>query len=352
MTERDAFVRLHVGTYDKAGGAGLVAVNYGPEGGWTIGSTYDGARNASFGVYSPRFGLHYFVDEQAEGAVGAHREAEAGWVRVAWSKTGGAEPCYVSLDPAEKYLAVANYASGSVALFALDPATGIPREPPTTRQNHGAGPVTDRQDGPHAHCALFSRDGRWLYHVDLGTDQVLAYPLTVENGSLGEPIIAYQAPRGAGPRHLVFHPRLPIAFLVSELAGTLTMLEVGDGSFAERQTVTTAPADYSGENLGGHLALNEAGDRIYVTNRGHDSIAVFALGDAGMTLLQHVSSGGASPRFFLLMEAERLLVLANEESGNLTAFRVESDGLLLPLAGDLPLPGAVFLTKATGADGK
>ena len=148
------------------------------------------------------------------------------------------------------------------------------------RQNHGAGQINDRQDGPHAHCALFGGDGRWLYHVDLCTDQVLAYLLIAENGSLSEPIVAYQSARGAGPRHLVLHPRLPIAFLVSELGGTLTMLQVGDGSFAERQTGTTAPADYSGENLGSYLELNEAGNRIYVTKRGHDSVAVFALGDA------------------------------------------------------------------------
>jgi 6-phosphogluconolactonase len=351
MTERDGTVRLHVGTYDKAGGGGLVAVSYSMERGWAAGEVYGGARNASFGVYSPRFDLHYFVDEQANGAVGAHRETGAGWTCLASSKTNGAEPCYASLDSAQEYLAVANYGSGSVALFALNPRTGIPCEPPTVRQNHGAGPVADRQDGPHAHCAVFGRDGRWLYHCDLGTDQVLAYPLAAANGALGEPVIAHRAPRGAGPRHLVFHPRLPMAFLVSELAGTLTMLETGNRSLAERQTVITAPADYMGENLGGHLALNAEGDRIYVTNRGHDSIAVFALDDARMTLLQHVPSGGASPRFFLLMEPERLLVLANEENGNLTAFRIESDGRLLPLPGDFPLPGAVFLTEARRGGG-
>src|SRR3978361_250181 len=114
-------LRLHVGTYSKAGGLGLTTVRGGTN--WEVEGAYDGARNASFGAYSARFGLHYFVDEQADGAVGAHRETAAGWTRVASAKTGGAEPCYVSLDSAQEYLAVANYGSGNVALFALDPHT-------------------------------------------------------------------------------------------------------------------------------------------------------------------------------------------------------------------------------------
>jgi 6-phosphogluconolactonase len=342
-------VRLYAGTYASDGGAGLASVSYTADAGWTAGASYKGARNASFGVYSPRFGLHYLVDEQSDGAVGAYRETTEGWRAIARVGTDGAEPCYLALDREEKWLAVANYGSGSIALFALGPESGAPSETPILQRNEGSGPVADRQDGPHAHCALFGPDGRWLYHVDLGTDEVLAHPFDHDRGSLGERILAYRAPAGAGPRHIVFHPHLPIALLVCELAATLTVLRVGDGTLAAQRTVSTAPADFAGDNLGGHLALNTAGDRVYVTNRGHDSIAVFALDDAGdLDLLQHVPSGGASPRFFLFLEAERLLVLANEEGGNLRAFAIADDGKLSPLPGDLALPGAVFIAVARG----
>jgi 6-phosphogluconolactonase (cycloisomerase 2 family) len=338
-------LRLHVGTYSKAGGLGLTTVRGGTN--WEVEGAYDGARNASFGIYSARFGLHYFVNEQTDGAIGAYRDGSSGWEQMARLPTQGAEPCYVALNGHETLLAVANYASGSIALFTLDPETGMPRGPVAVAENHGSGPVPDRQDGPHAHCVSFSPDGLWLFHVDLGSDEVLAYPIDNDAGVLGDAVTAYRAPPGSGPRHLLFHPRRPIALLVSELAATLTMLDVAGDRLTARHIVSTAPEGFIASNLGGHLALNRAGDRVYVTNRGHDSIAVFALRDDGApTLLQHIPSRGASPGFFLLLEAEALLVLANEEGNNLVAFEIAVDGTLRALSVNLMLPGAVFVTEA------
>jgi 6-phosphogluconolactonase (cycloisomerase 2 family) len=338
-------LRLHVGTYSKAGGLGLTTICSGTN--WKVEGAYDGASNASFGAYSARFGLHYFVDEQADGAVGAYRERSSGWEQVARLPTHGAEPCYVALNGPETLLAVANYASGSIAVFTLDPETGMPRGPLALVENRGSGPVPDRQDGPHAHCVSFSPDGRWLFHVDLGSDEVLAYSIDDKAGVPGDAVVAYRAPPGSGPRHLLFHARRPIALLVSELAATLTVLDVAGDSLTARHIVSIAPEGFTGSNLGGHLALNRAGDRAYVTNRGHDSIAVFALdGEGEPTLLQHIPSRGASPRFFLLLEDEELLVLANEEGNNLVAFKVATDGTLSALSANLTLPGAVFVARA------
>ncbi|MBU3077845.1 lactonase family protein [Sphingomonas quercus] len=339
-------VTLHVGTYDKGGGEGLVTIGFSPDEGWSVDATIGEIRNASYGASSARFGLHYLVDEQADGALLACREGRP-WRVLARLATQGAEPCYASLDPAERWLAVANYGSGDIALFALHPDTGLPLVPPTIRRHHGSGPVASRQDGPHAHCVLFARDGRVLYHVDLGSDVILAHPVDPRAGFVGEARIAYRAPPGAGPRHLVFHPHLPLALLVCELAATLTLFDVADGRLTERVTVATAPPGWTGENLGGHLALNQAGDRAYATNRGHDSVAVFALDDHGApTLLQHVQSGGVSPRHFLLLETAGLLVLANEESATLFAFRIEADGRLSPCSEPFHLAGAAFVLAA------
>lgn len=335
--------RLYLGTYAQGGGAGLHALHRSPDSGWSVGDADSVAQNASFGAYSARHDLYYFVDEQTAGGLCALRETGHGWEQVARVPTHGAAPCYVALNGDHSALAVANYGSGSIALFRLDGA-GLPIEPPVVRRNTGSGPVEDRQDGPHAHCVCFSPDQRWLYHVDLGTDQVLAYAFDPVAGTIGERSIAYQAPPGSGPRHLVFHPILPFALLVSELASTLTVFQTDNGSLVERQTVTTLPADFSGESLGGHVSLDNAGDRVYVTNRGHDSVAVFAWDTAGaLELLQHVPSGGASPRAFVLLEAERQLVLANEASGNITAFEIRENGTLAPLDTGLAVAGAVFL---------
>lgn len=338
--------RLHVGTYDRGGGAGLYPVDYSAATGWSVGEPCVEARNASFGACSARHGLHYFVDEHAEGALGVFRTSPTGWEQLARVPTHGAQPCYVALNGDENMLAVANYGSGCVALFRLDDATGLPVNSPVVRTNAGGGPVADRQEAPHAHCVTFNRNQRWLYHVDLGTDEILAYPL---NSADDAPRLAYQAPAGSGPRHLAFHPILPFAILVSELASTLTVLQVEEGRFYARQTISTLPEHSHSDSLGGHLSLNAAGDRAYVTNRGHDSIAVFAWSDIGvLRLLQHVSSGGASPRAFVLLEAERQLVLANEEAGNVTGFDLQPDGTLSPWSAALPLPGAAFVMIVPG----
>lgn len=168
-------LRLHVGTYARNGGAGLYPLSRSPAGEWSLGAPYGQAQNASFGTYSARHDIYYFVDEQAKGALGAYRETADGWSQVARIPTLGDEPCYVALNADQSCLAAANYGSGSIALYRLDAATGLPLEPPEVRVNSGSGPNSDRQDGPHAHCVCFSRDQRWLYVADLGTDEVLAY---------------------------------------------------------------------------------------------------------------------------------------------------------------------------------
>jgi len=342
MTTPGGELRLHAGTYARNGGAGLRTVARDAAGTWSLGPAFTQATNASFGTYASRHDLYYFVDEQA-GALNVLCNRN-GWERLARLSTMGEQPCYVALSADQDWLAVANYGSGSIALFRLDPQTGLPFNSPDFRQHGGRGPVASRQDGPHAHCVCFGPDQKWLYHVDLGTDEVLAYPFAAGSQWLGRARRAYKAPAGAGPRHLVFHPRAPLALLVSELASTMTVLEVGDGILVARQTRPTLPLDFDGGSLRGQLSLNSAGDRFYGTNRGHDSIAVFAWnGDGLPELLQHVPSGGASPRAFVLLEAERQLVLANEEGGNLTFFDVREDGTLSCTGVDLPLPGAAFL---------
>lgn len=335
-------VRVRVGTYADGGGAGLCTLRHDEVNGWAVGEADPAIRNASFATYSARHRLYYIVDEQADGAVGVYRKTAAGLERVARVATLGAEPCYIALNHQEDMLAAANYGSGSIALFRLDP-DGVPFAPPVVRANSGAGPVADRQAEPHAHCVCFGPDDRWLYHVDLGTDQIIAYPVDRATRQLGAPAIAFAAPPGSGPRHLVFHPTLPLALLASELASTLSVLQVDGGTLVVRDTVSTVPDEGARASLCGHLTFDAAGARAYVTNRGQDSVAVFACDAAGgLTLLQHVPSGGRSPRAFVLLEAERQMLLANEEDGSIAAFALDADGRLSPTGAPIALAGAAF----------
>lgn len=340
---------LHVGTYAESGGPGLVPLVLEADGRVTIGEPYAAAANASFAARSARRDLDYLVDEAA-GMVGVHRREGSGWRELARFPSGGKGPCYVTLDAEEGRLAIANYESGHAALFELGP-DGVPQGPPSLFRSPGSGPVAERQEGPHAHCVRFAAGGEALYLVDLGADRVLRVDLGPEG--FAEPGVAYRAPAGSGPRHLLFHPARPLAVLVSELASTLTLLELGgDGSLRPLQIVSTLPPGFSGENLAGHLEFGDAGARLYVSNRGHDSIAVFGLdtpsGAGGwIELLQHVPSGGQHPRHFERINGPTLpnggLVVAHERDGRLCILPLTEEGELEPPGPGLRVPGACFV---------
>jgi 6-phosphogluconolactonase len=332
---------LFVGTYSNAGGAGLYPLRR-AAGVWSLGEPFAGAANASYGACSARRGVHYLLDEQREGMLGVFRHDRGAWQALARVPTGGREPCYAALSPDENWLAVANYGSGSLALFRLDDA-GLTGEPVAVRPHSGHGPNAERQDGPPAHCAVISPDANWLYQPDLGTAEIRAFAYDPARGLTGVERTAGRAPAGSGPRHLVFHPRQPIALLVSELASSLTVLDVGDGTLTERQCISTLPDGFDGDSLGGHLALNAAGTRAYVTNRGHDSIAVFAVDGGTLSLIGHTPSGGPSPRFFALLEDQPTLLVAHEEGNSVGVFDVHDDGTLAQSAWvDVPGPAFIF----------
>lgn len=340
-------VRLHVGTYSQAGGRGLYPVDYDSATGFWVGPAFADAANASFGAWSPRHRLLYLVDEQAGGAIGAYRRADARWEQLRRTTTNGREPCFLELAPDQQRLAVANYSSGSVALLELDD-NGLPGEAAALFANEGSGPDAERQAGPHIHCVRFDASGRWLYAVDLGTDSILRFDLAHDR-ALEHPYLAYRCDAGAGPRHLLLHPHEPLALLLCELDSTLSLLDVAASGITLRSTVATASGGMA-DNLGGHLAIDSGGTRVYVTNRGQDSIAVFALDPAARTLepLQHIASAGASPRFTLLLEDLGLLFVANEEGNTLAAFTVRADGTLAATGHAAALPAPVYIVRDPG----
>lgn len=341
MTEAHPPLHIGIGTYRGGGGDGIAALCLGADGSWQHGEPYRAAPNASFSVHAPRLGLQYIVDEAASGSVGVHRVTDRGWEKLASVAVEGAAPCHIALDRSETRLAVANYASGSITLLRLDPRTGLPAGPVQVHANQGSGPNAARQEAPHAHWVGFSPDGHWLYQTDLGTDEILAFPIDAA-GTLGAAQRAYRARPGSGPRHLLLHPWLADrAYLIGELDNTLSVLERDGGTFTHRATVSTLPRDWRGDSITAHVAVNRTGDRLYVSNRGHDSIAVFALDAAGHpTLLEHSATGGAYPRFFTLLETARLMVVAHEKSQTVTTLTIGADGRLTATGVSIPITGA------------
>ncbi len=346
--------RLIAGTYAREGGKGLYPIA-GEGDRWRVGTPVTGIADASFGIGGGPGGMWYLVREQAQGEVSAYATGWAtGWDRRATVSTGGADPCHLALDRPSACLAVANYSSGSVAFIQLDRRTGVPA--PATVFRHadtgigagmGSGKDHDRQEAPHAHWVGFSPDRRWLHAVDLGADAIFAYRFDPQARSVAPPVVAWRAPAGAGPRDIARHPRQPLAYVVCELSNALYTLDArSDGHFVTRHSISTLPKGYTGASQAAHIAIDRAGRRLYVSNRGHDSIAVFALNAAGVpTLLQHIASGGHWPRVFALLDDERQLVVGNERSGTLVVFRVAGDGRLAATGETLSVPGIVFLGR-------
>lgn len=300
-----------IGTYEKAGGAGLVPLD-------SPGDAMGAVRNASFAVASPATGVIYTVNEQDEGEVHAWRHQDGAWTSLGHTPSGGKAPCFLALSPDGTMLAVANYGDGRVGVIDLDRDQGHLLGLTHVMREQGNGPDPERQDGPHAHCVAFTPDGARLLHVDLGLDRIFAWP---PDGSGGAECV-FEAPPGSGPRHLAFLADGQRALLLTELSARLFLLEWDGTRFIQRDAKPALPEPFEGENLGGHLAVMEDGS-VLVSNRGHDSVASFAVVDGRLRSMWWEKTGGSSPRHFAA--GDGVLVVAHEKDG---------------IVATLPLPGA------------
>lgn len=329
---------LWVGTYQAKGGKGLYPLV--PAGdGFQSGEPVPAIANASYGVWCSRHRTCYFVDEQEAGRVTAWARTDDGrWRERGFCGSGGALPCYLALHPERRFLALANYGDGSLAVIALDPETGRIAELVDVVRHAGRGADPKRQASPHVHCVVFAERGEALYAVDLGLDRVMRYEL--QDGRLGKGEVAFEAPPGSGPRHLVLDHGAGHAWLISELSAELTLLQERGRSFVPVDAIATAtvPQPSGGANLGGHLALSGDGG-VLVTNRGHDSLVAFDLRDGGIAMRGWRPTGGRSPRYFL-RNGRRVLV-AHEESGEVT--EIAGPGAEQTSTRRWTVPGAAFL---------
>ncbi len=324
---------LLIGTYAHLGGRGACPLHL-RDGTWTLGDPLPAIADASWGVRMADGG-YLFVGERDEGEV---LRTDAALTVTNRFASGGAAPCHLAMAPDGCRCAVANYGDGRVAL--LDPDTG-------RRIDHasdGHGPNAQRQEGPHAHWVGFDPDRGRLHSIDLGSDAIRA--LALDGDSFGDAATVYLAPAGSGPRHLAWHRWLSVAYLISELAATLTILDRTGETWRARAILPTLPPGVDADTLGGAIALNAAGDRLYVTNRGHDSIVAFAVdADGDLSYLDHCPSGGASPRFLLPLEDIAALVVANEEGGNIGIVSLDPHGGFSGEMRTIAIPGAVFAIR-------
>jgi 6-phosphogluconolactonase len=260
--------------------------------------------------------------------------------------SGGADPCYISFDRSGKFLLVANYTGGSVSTFPIA-ADGRLGPASAFVQHKGAGPNKERQEGPHAHFIAASADNHFVFVVDLGLDEVLVYRFSPTSGALvpSNPPFAKVAP-GAGPRHLAFAPNGKFAYVLSEVNSTVTAFSFSskDATFTALQSLPTIPKNFTGHNDTAEIVVHPSGKFLYASNRGRDSIAVFAIDQSKGTLTQtgDFPTTGKTPRNFALDPSGNFLLAANQESNNIAIFRIDqTTGALTATGQTVSVPAPV-----------
>jgi len=311
--------------------------------------------NPSFLAVHPNGRVLYAVSEMREGTVAAFAidPATGQLAKIGERSSGGSGPCYLSVDHSGRVLMVANYNSGTLEALALD-KNGNFGDGTFTVAHHGSSVNPQRQRGPHAHSIDPSPDNRFAIADDLGMDKVMVYRLNTEKPALepNEPP-AFDVKPGSGPRHFAFAPNGKFAYVISELASTVTALawDGERGKLTEVQTVSTLPEDFQGQSTAAEIAVHPSGKFVYGSNRGHDSIAVFAVDGAKGTLkpVERVPSGGSVPRGFAVDPSGRWLIAANQQSNNAVLFRIDKKtGKLTPSGTTLAIgsPVSVLLVAA------
>jgi len=263
----------------------------------------------------------------------------------------GADPCYITVDKTGKYVLVANYTGGSVAVFPVL-ADGKLGEASAFVQHIGKGTNPARQEGPHAHSIDLSLDNRFAMVDDLGLDQLLVYKFDSAKGSLtpnDPPFTKIEA--GSGPRHFVLRPDGKFAYVISEMAHTVTVFsnDAVNGKLQVLQTITTLPKDFTGRNDDAEIEVHPSGKFLYASNRGDDSIAIYTIDPSKGTLTQVgiVHTGGKEPRSFEIDPTGTLLFAENQNSNTVVLFKIDAKtGQLTPTEKVLEVASPVCLKFA------
>jgi 6-phosphogluconolactonase len=238
----------------------------------------------------------------------------------------GEGPAHIALDRSGKFALISNYDRGSIAVFPVlqDGRLG---EATAFVQHQGSSVNKERQAGPHAHAAAFSPDNRFVIVADLGLDQLLAYRFDAAHGTLGsDPQIVRAVPM-AGPRHLVFDPTGQHLYVINEMESTVVAYayDAANGTLSELQIVSALPKGFLRTSEAAEIEMHSSGRFLFASNRGDDSIAVFAVNakDGTLTPLEIDSTGGKTPRNFVLDPTGAWLLAANQDSDTIVVFRVD-----------------------------
>jgi 6-phosphogluconolactonase len=275
----------------------------------------------------------------------------------------GEDPCYLSFDKTGKYLLVANYTSGTIAVFPILEDGRLGQHTALLKNAGALGPKKERQEGPHAHWIEATAHNHFVYVADLGLDRVLIYKFDATKGSLtpGEtspskaspdkappldPFSAKLAP-GAGPRHVAFAADGKFIYVLGEIQSTVTVFaNAAQNTYRSVQQISLLPKGFMGRNDAAEIAVPTSGKFLYASNRGEDTIAVFAIDPQKGTLthIENVPTQGKEPRHFAIDPTGRYLLAENQNSNTIVEFRIDATtGRLTPTGEVVHVPSPVCL---------
>ncbi len=267
-----------------------------------------------------------------------------------YRESKGRGPSYVSVEKTGHYVLDANYGGGYIEIHSLAADGSLDRQ--TAFVQHEGSSVHQRQDKPYAHWIRTDPTNRFALVADLGTDKIVVYKFDEKTGKVtpNEPAFAKLA-GGSGPRHLAFHPNGQWLYAVQELSNEVVAFkwDAKKGALTQFQRVKTLPADFTGQSTAAEIAIRHDGKFLYTSNRGDDSLVVYAI-DANsgeLTLRQRVASRGKVPRYFTFDPTQKWLIVSNQEGGNVSVFSVDgASGELKPVGEPVAIPkpmAVVFL---------
>ena len=341
---------LFTGTYTGSGSKGIYVYQFDASNGTaSLLSNTDSVANPSYLTVSNDGKYVYAVNETHPGYVSSFsfNKKNAALSFINSQPTGGFDPCYVANDNSGKWLMVANYTGGSVAVFPVS-KDGSLQPSSQLIQDSGSSINKERQEKAHVHSTIFSPDQKYLFTPDLGMDKIMIYKF---EPSLMKPLVpaspAFEMTmEGEGPRHLAFHPNHKYAYLISELSGAVSAYNYHGGKLEKFQNINAHPQDFKGVIGSADIHVSPDGMFLYVSNRGDENtITIFSIDQKGRLKLKgYQSTIGKTPRNFIIDPTGNYLLVANQGSDNIVIFkRDKATGMLSETGNEIEVPKPVCL---------
>ncbi|MDR3537605.1 MAG: lactonase family protein [Acetobacteraceae bacterium] len=342
MVDGLAFVGCFTTAQRKARGKGIDVYRANPDlGAWQATDHVPDLVNPSFLITDPARHVLYSVHGDSDFASAFSIDGSAGKLRLLGrAATGGKNGVHPALDPSGRFLIVANYASGTLAVLPVRQDGSLADFTQLVALPGEIGPHRTEQPCAHPHHVVFDPSGRFVIVPDKGVDRVFVLSFDPERGQLAITQQVAMRP-GAGPRHIVFHPHLPFAFLVNELDSTVATLRWNsrDGILDPVHVVSTLPSDFFGASTAAEIAITPDGNHVYVSNRGQDGIVRcrFIAAEGRLDVVGWTQANGRDPRFMTLSPSGKSLLVASEQGDKISAFHITAqDGNLTPSGSVLP----------------